>query len=82
MEHVARVAFPLGFLISLFATIMSLYYSYYLHIAPCELCWLQRIFIYPQVVLFGMAWYKKDTGIYDYIIFLSGIGLIIATYHH
>lgn len=82
MEHVARFAHPLGFIVALFAMLMSLYYSYFLDLAPCELCWLQRIFLYPLVFLFGLAWYKKDKGIYDYIMFLSGIGLIIAVYHH
>ena len=82
MEHVARFAHPLGFLIALFAMIMSLYYSYFLNIAPCELCWFQRIFLYPQVLLFGLAWYKRDKEIYDYSIVLSAIGLFIAVYQH
>lgn len=82
MEHIARLAHPLGFLIALFATIMSLYYQYALGIEPCELCWLQRIFLYPQVFLFGLAWYKKDKAIYDYSILLSIAGLVIALYQH
>lgn len=83
MEALARVALPLGLLTSLFAVLGSLYYSEFLHIEPCELCWYQRIFIYPMVVLFGLAWYKKvDKHVYDYIMILSGMGLTIALYHH
>lgn len=81
-EVIAQKALPLGFFISLFAMIVSLYYSYYLHIPACELCWLQRIFIYPLVFIFGVAWYKGDTKVYDYIMTISGAGFAIALYHH
>lgn len=85
-ELFAGYALPLGFFVSLFAMIGSLYYSYYLHIPACELCWLQRIFIYPLVFIFGFAWLKKenarDTSIYSHIMLLSGVGLAIALYHH
>lgn len=81
-ELFARYALPLGFFITLLATVGSLYYSYYLHIPACELCWFARIFIYPLVFIFGYAWYKKDTHVYDYIMGLSIIGGAIALYHH
>lgn len=77
-----RYALPLGFFVSLFAMLGSLYYSYYLHIPPCELCWIQRIFVYPLVFIFGMAWYKNDRKIFDYVMMLSLIGFAIAMYHH
>lgn len=72
----------LGFLLTLFATGMSLFYSEVLGILPCSLCWLQRVFLYPQVVLFGVALWKKDKGIAIYSIALSVIGGIIALYQH
>lgn len=81
-EAFAAYALPLGFFVSLFAMIGSLYYSYYLHIPACELCWFARIFLYPLVFIFGYAWYKKDTGIYNYIMGLSAIGFLIGLYHH
>ncbi len=77
-----KVALPFGFFATLFAVIGSLYYSYYLHIAACELCWFARIFVYSQMFLFGMAWYKNDRKIFDYIMMLSFVGLIITIYHH
>lgn len=82
LELVARYAFPLGFFVSLFAMLGSLYYSYYLGIAACELCWFARVFIYPQVFLFGLAWYKNDHRIFDYVLMLSGVGAFIGVYHH
>lgn len=72
---------PVGFFASLFSMLMSLFYSDYLGILPCGLCWFARIFIYSQVFLFGLAWYKNDKNILDYILLLSGVGLIISLYH-
>jgi len=72
----------LVFFISLASVGISLFYSEILGFIPCGLCWLQRIFLYPQVILAGMAWYKKDNKIADYLIALSGAGAVVALYQH
>lgn len=77
-----KFVFPLGFFVSLFAMLGSLYYQFYLHIQPCELCWFGRVFIYPLVFIFGMAWYKNDRRIFDYVMMLSVVGFTISVYHH
>lgn len=76
-----KYALPFGFLSTFFAMLMSLYYSDYLGVLPCGLCWFQRITIYSQVFLFGLAWYKKDYKIFPYSILLSSVGMVIALYH-
>ncbi len=81
-NFVRRFGLHIGFLIALGSTIMSLYYSEVLGFIPCFLCWLQRIFIYPLVVLFGIAIWKKDSRIADYVIGLSIVGFCIALYQH
>ena len=75
-------AFVLAFNVALVATSGSLFMSDVAHFAPCILCWFQRIFMYPQVVLLGVALWKKDTHIADYGIALSIIGGLIAIYHY
>jgi disulfide bond formation protein DsbB len=77
-----RYGLYLAFLITLSSTIISLYYSNILGLVPCWLCWLQRIFIYPQVILFAVAIWKKDFKIADYSIALSVVGSIISLYQH
>ncbi len=72
----------IGFLFSFFATGFSLFYSDVLNFAPCFLCWLQRIFIFPQVILFGMAYIKKDKNVAHYAFPLLFIGSLIALYHN
>lgn len=73
---------PLGFFATLGASLMSLYYSDYLGILPCGLCWFQRVFIYSQVFLFGLAWKRNDTKIFSYTLLLSTVGIVIALYQH
>src|SRR3989344_7919790 len=56
----------LAFLVALSSVFGSLFYSQIAGFAPCELCWFQRVFMYPQVLLLGFALVKKDTRIIDY----------------
>lgn len=72
------VAFGLSFVGSL----MTLYYSDYLGFEPCPLCWWQRIFLYPQVILAGMAAWKRDLYVAEYSIVLSIFGAGVALYQH
>ena len=71
-----------AFLVALVAMLGSLYFSDYLGYEPCKLCWYQRIFMYPQVFLFGLALIKKDSRIWSYSILLSVIGALIAAFHY
>ncbi|MDO8661577.1 MAG: disulfide oxidoreductase [Candidatus Woesearchaeota archaeon] len=69
-------------IVALVATLGSLFYSEIALYEPCRLCWFQRIFMYPQVILFGVALWKKTTGVIKYIIPLSIIGGLISAYHY
>ncbi len=70
------------FLTALSSTIVSLIYSDVIGYEPCRLCWIQRIFLYPQVVIFGLALWKKTKDSEVYCLFLSVIGAVIAGYHY
>ncbi len=78
----SRYVFPLGFLITFGGAFLTLFYSEVLGYVPCDLCWYQRVFLYPQIFLFAYAWYKKDRNILPYTLMLSIIGLVVALYHH
>ncbi|MBA3733398.1 disulfide bond formation protein B [Patescibacteria group bacterium] len=69
------------FVTTLAALIGSLAYSNIVGFLPCELCWIQRIFIYPQSVLTFMAILKKDRNIVSYLLPLSILGALVALYH-
>lgn len=72
----------LGLLSTLGATAMTLYYSEILGFTPCGWCWVQRVFLWPQVVLFALALYKRDRLAADYSIALSVFGAAAALYQH
>src|SRR3989338_4553134 len=71
-----------AFIVALTATSGSLFYSEVMGYDPCKLCWFQRILMYPQVILWGLALIKKDRKIVDYGLTLSIIGALIAAYHY
>ncbi|MDR7000640.1 disulfide oxidoreductase [Neobacillus niacini] len=71
----------LAWVAAIIATIGSLYFSEVRHFIPCTLCWYQRIFMYPLVIILGIAVYRNDLTIYRYVLPLSIIGMLISGYH-
>jgi disulfide bond formation protein DsbB len=74
--------FLLPWLISIVATSGSLYFSEVMHFVPCELCWYQRILMYPLVILFGFGFFTRDTNIFKYAYLQILIGNIMSFYHY
>lgn len=71
-----------SFIVSLSATLGSLYLSEIAHFEPCKLCWFQRIFMYPLPIILGVALYKNLKEVRDFVLPLSVIGGLIAIYHY
>lgn len=69
------------FLITAAASAGSLFLSDIMNYLPCKLCWYQRIFIYPQVIISGVALFTADTSVRKYLLPLSIVGALIAVYH-
>lgn len=67
---------------SLIATIGSLFYSEILGYTPCDLCWVQRIFMYPLIVIYGVAAVKKDISFALSGLILSSLGFLVSVYHY
>ena len=80
LEFVDEHFLILGFLASLFAALFSLVYSEIVGFAPCVLCWYQRVFLFPQVFLFGIALWKKDRKVINYSLPLLLAGFLVAVY--
>lgn len=64
------------------ATMGSLYFSEIRGYEPCELCWIQRIFMYPLVLVIGIAYIQKNARIAVTTAAFSIIGGAISLYHY
>lgn len=72
----------LAWLVSLTATLGSLYFSEIREFVPCELCWIQRIFMYPLTILLGIAVFTDDWAVRKYVLPLTIIGGFVSLYHY
>lgn len=81
VRQIGAVALPLAFALTLVSSAFTLYYSDVLGFEPCPLCWWQRVFLYPQVILFALAMWK-GIAVRLISITLSVFGLGFALYHH
>lgn len=79
--QVGRIALPLAWAIALVTTLGSLYYSRVQGYVPCELCWYQRICLYPWSVILGIAAWRRDAAIKIYAIPVLCISIVISAYH-
>jgi disulfide bond formation protein DsbB len=77
----ARHLLAAGTLVTVVATAGSLYFSLGMGLIPCELCWYQRILMYPLVVVFGVALVEERATVYRTVLPLSVLGASIAAYH-
>jgi disulfide bond formation protein DsbB len=67
--------------VALVATAGSLYLSLGLGLVPCDLCWYQRILMYPLVVVLGVAALDGRADVVRTALPLSTLGLVVAAYH-
>lgn len=72
----------LAWLVALIATLVSLYFSVLHKISICDLCWYQRICMYPLVIILGIAAYREDKHISIYTLPLAVIGLLLSAYQY
>jgi disulfide bond formation protein DsbB len=70
-----------GLSVAATATAGSLWFSEGMGLWPCELCWFQRIFMYPLVLIFGVSLVQTSFRPHAVTLVLSGLGLLTAGYH-
>ncbi len=81
-DFIKRNALYGAFTASLLSTLGSLYYSEILNLPPCVLCWYQRITMYPLILIFGYAIYKRSREVLWLALVMIPIGWLIAVYHN
>jgi hypothetical protein len=82
-DSLAPLAVPFAFAVALVTMLGSLYMSEVKHYVPCRLCWVQRSFIYPQVLILGVLWLRPRL---EWLRWVSVISLIVmvpvSIYHY
>lgn len=78
---IKKYTFHLGFLSALGAVVLSLFYSEVVGYPPCDLCWIQRLFLYPQLVIFGVELYRKNLSSLDSSLIFAILGSLTSIYH-
>lgn len=68
-------------LVATLSTFGSLFFSEVMGLIPCELCWYQRIFMFPLAVILLMGLHPLDIRVVRYALPLALIGLLFAVYH-
>lgn len=79
LKKLSDIAPLLAFAIALIAMLGSLY-AQYIGYEPCVLCWWQRIFMYPLVILIPVGVWRGDRGISSYVLPFVGLGALTALY--
>ena len=71
----------LAFVVAAVATAGSLFFSEIAHFVPCELCWYQRICMYPLSLITLLAALRNDHRVARYLLPFPVIGAGVSTYH-
>lgn len=85
IEHASSVHWTtlfLCWLVASIATLGSLFFSEVMELAPCVLCWYQRICLFPLVIIIpaGLFPFARDVG--RYALPLALAGWLTAAYHN
>ena len=63
------------------ATLGSLFFSEVMGVPICELCWYQRIAMYPLVLVLAIGLLPYDPRVMRYAAALAGAGWLVALFH-
>ncbi|WP_121626437.1 disulfide oxidoreductase [Poseidonibacter antarcticus] len=72
----------LSFITASIATLGSLFFSEIMEFIPCSMCWYQRIFMYPLVLIFLVNMLYPDDKIVKYAMPIVLIGWAFSIYHN
>ena len=69
-------------LVTVSATLGSLFLGEVMRLPPCVLCWYQRICMYPLAAIATVGLLTRDAGVVRYAWPLAASGLALAAYHN
>lgn len=63
------------------STLGALFFSDVMQVAPCVLCWWQRIFMFPLTVILPIGMFPLDRKVVRYAAPLAVLGWLVAAFH-
>jgi disulfide bond formation protein DsbB len=78
---IAPQAVLVAWIVAVVTTAGSLYYSEYLGFLPCELCWYQRILMYPLTIVLGVGVVRRDSKVWITGLVFVALGAPLSMYH-
>ena len=71
-----------AWIVSMVATMGSLFFSEVMKYPPCVLCWYQRIAMYPMIWILLVGLFSINKLIYKISLPICFVGWVIASYHN
>lgn len=81
-RNTKQVYLYIAWVVSIVATLGSLYFSEIRGFIPCELCWFQRIFMYPLTLILGIGTFQNDQSVRRFVLPMAIIGGSISLFHY
>ena len=81
-EDKYNLSLILHLLVVLASIFGSLFFSEVMKFAPCNLCWYQRLCVYPMALIIMTGLYLKSKDTVLFLLPLSITGLIVSIYHN
>lgn len=77
-----RLSLYVALLVAWVAMLGSLYFSEVKGYIPCDLCWYQRILMYPLTVILTVGLVTRDRNLPKIVLPLSTLGMFVSLYHY
>ncbi|PIE92705.1 disulfide bond formation protein B [Bacillus fungorum] len=80
MSIIQKYHIAIAWTIATSAMLISLIFSEWMKLPPCDLCWYQRMAMYPLVLILGIGMYRRDPNVSTYAFPFACIGSMLSVY--
>ena len=70
-----------AWLVAAVSTLGALFFGEVMQLPTCVLCWYQRIFMFPLVLMLPIGLFPLDRKVVSYALPLAVLGWLVAVYH-
>jgi disulfide bond formation protein DsbB len=70
-----------AWLVAIVSTLGALFLGEVMRVAPCTLCWYQRVFMFPLVFVLASGLFPLDRRVLRYAAPLVAVGWVVALFH-